>query len=78
EYSPLGPPLLTATTRAVERIGRFCKRQRHTEEQQCEPADNRQLLGLPLVLRAADCNDEDYDSPTETTERETEQNADTH
>ena len=75
EYSPLGPPLLTATTRAVERIGRFCKRQRHTEEQQCEPADNRQLLGLPLVLRAADCNDEDYTSPTETTERETEQSA---
>ena len=58
EYSPLGPPLLTATTRAVERIGTFCQRQRHTEEQQCEPADNRQLLGLPLVLRAADCNDE--------------------
>ena len=78
EYSPLGPPLLTATTRAVERIGMFCQRLKHTEEQQCEPADNRQLLGLPLVLRAADCNDEDYESPTETTERETEQNADTH
>ena len=78
EYSPLGPPLLTATTRAVERIGTFCQRLKHTEEQQCEPADNRQLLGLPLVLRAADCNDEDYESPTETTERETEQSAETH
>ena len=78
EYSPLGSPLLTATTRAVERIGTFCQRLKHTEEQQCEPADNRQLLGLPLVLRAADCTDEDYTSPTETTETETEQNADTH
>ena len=78
EYSPLGPPLLTATTMAVERIGTFCQRLTHTEAQQCEPADNRQLLGLPLVLRAADCNDEDYESPTETTERETEQSAETH
>ena len=78
EYSLLGPPLLTATTRAVERIGTFCQRLKHTEEQQCEPVDNRQLLGLPLVLRAADCTDEDYESTTETTETETEQNSDTH
>ena len=78
EYSPLGPPLLTTTIRAVERIGTLCQRLKHTEEQQCEPADNRQLLGLPLVLRAADCNDEDYESTMETTERETEENADGH
>ena len=77
EYSPLWPPLLRATTRMVERVRVFYQNLRHTEEE-CEPADNHQLLGLPLVLRAADCTDESYESSLETTEEEAALNADAH
>ena len=77
EYSPLWPPLLRATTNMVERVRMFWLNMRHTEEQ-CESADNHQLLGLPLVLRAADCTDESYESSPETSEGEAEHNADDH
>ena len=75
EYSPLWPPLLRATTNMVERVRMIWQNMRHTEEQ-CEQADNHQLLGLPLVLRAADCTDESYESSPETSEGEAEHNAD--
>ena len=77
EYSPLWPPLLRATTNMVERVRMIWQNMRHTEEQ-CEQADNHQLLGLPLVLRAADCTDESYESSPETSEGEAEPNADVH
>ena len=77
EYSPLWPPLLRATTNMVERVRMIWQNMRHTEEQ-CEQANNHQLLGLPLVLRAADCTDESYESSPETSEGEAEPNADVH
>ena len=77
EYSTLWPPLLRATTNMVERVRMIWQNMRHTEEQ-CEQADNHQLLGLPLVLRAADCTDESYESSPETSEGEAEPNADAH
>ena len=69
EYSPLWPPLLRATTQAVERMRVFVESMRHTEErQQGEDDSNHVLRNLPLVLRAEDCNDEDYESSNEETE----------
>ena len=69
EYSPLWPPLLRATTQAVERMRVFVESMRHTEDQQQGEDDrNHVLRGLPLVLRAGDCNDEEYESSNEETE----------
>ena len=66
EYSPLWPPLLRATTQAVERMRVFVESMRHTEDQQQgEDDSNHVLRGLPLVLRAEDCTNEDYESSVE-------------
>ena len=67
EYSPLWSPLLRATIQALERIRVFVESMRHSEDQQQEEDDSNHVLrGLPLVLRAEDCNDEDYESSVET------------
>ena len=69
EYSPLWPPLLRATTRMVERVRVFVQSMRSSEEQQLGGEEtNHVLLNLPLVLRADDCQDEDYESSSEETE----------
>ena len=69
EYSPLWPPLLRATTRMVERVRVFVQSMRSSEEQQLGGEEtNHVLLNLPLVLRADDCRDEDYESSSEETE----------
>ena len=85
EYSPLWPPLLRATTRMVERVRVFVQSVKHSEEcQLVEDDTNHVLLGLPLVLRAEDCQDEDYVSSSEESEdaceedEETEQSPDTN
>ena len=47
----------------------FVESMRHTEDQQQgEDDSNHVLRGLPLVLRAGDCNDEEYESSSEETE----------
>ena len=69
EYSPLWPPLLRATTTLVERTRVLVQSTKHSEEVQIgEDSSNHVLLGLPLVLRAEDCQDEDYVSSSEETE----------
>ena len=66
EYSPLWPPLLRATTRMADRVMVFVQTMRNSEEQQLgDEETNHVLLNLPLVLRADDCQDEDYESSSE-------------
>ena len=69
EYSPLWPPLLRAATRMANRVRVFVQSMRSSEEQQLGGEEtNHVLLNLPLVLRADDCRDEDYESSSEETE----------
>ena len=71
EYSPLWPPLLRAATRMAERVRVFVQSMRSSEEQLLGEEDtNHVLLNLPLVLRADDCQDEDYDDSVETSDEE--------
>ena len=73
EYSPLWPPLLRATTRMVEKVRVFVQSAKHSEEVQLgEDSSNHVLLGLPLVLRAEDCQDEDCEDSVETSDEEEE------
>ena len=67
EYSPLWPPLLRASARMAERVKVFVQSMRCSEELS-EEETNHVLLNLPLVLRADDCQDEDYESSSEETE----------
>ena len=85
EYSPLWPPLLRAITKMVERTRAFLQGLKRSEEQEHGEDDtNHVLLSLPLVLRAEDCQDEDYVSSSEESEdaceedEETEQSLDTN
>ena len=70
EYSPLWPPLLKVIINLVERMRVFVQSLRHIEkQQQHEESDtNCVLQSLPLVLRAEDCDDENYESSTEEAE----------
>ena len=71
EYSALWPPLLRATTRMAERVMVFVQSMRSSKEQHLgEEETNHVLLNLPLVLRADDCQDEDYDDSVETSDEE--------
>ena len=69
EYSPLWPPLLRAITSMAKRVMVFVQSKRNSEEQQLgDEETNHDLLNLPLVLRADDCQDVDYESSSEETE----------
>ena len=66
EYSPLWPPLLRTTTSMAKRVRVFVQNMRSSSEQQLgDEETNHVLLNLPLVLRADDCQDEDYESSSE-------------
>ena len=71
EYSPLWPPLLRTTTSMAKRVRVFVQNMRSSSEQQLgDEETNHVLLNLPLVLRADDCQDEDYDDSVETSDEE--------
>ena len=53
----------------AKRVRVFVQSMGNSEEQQLgEEESNHVLLNLPLVLRADDCQDEDYESSSEETE----------